>query len=66
VSAHAGTSGTAAGIGLLADGVSPGALAGVGWDEVAARHGRSSVLTGAYDQAEFRAQRRKVYRRLRQ
>jgi hypothetical protein len=36
VSAHAGTSGTAAaGIGLLADGVSPGSLAGVGSDEVA-------------------------------
>jgi hypothetical protein len=31
-----------------------------------ARHGRNSVLTGAYDQAEFRAQHRKVYRRLRQ
>ena len=28
--------------------------------------GPGGVLTGAYDQAEFRAQRRKVYRRLRQ
>ena len=31
-----------------------------------ALHERSSVLTRACDEAEFHAQRRKVYRRLRQ
>jgi hypothetical protein len=66
VSAHAGTSGTAAGIGLLGDGVARGRWPVWAGMRSRARHGRSSVLTGAYDQAELRAQRRKVYRRLRQ
>jgi len=45
VSAHAGTSGTAARIGLLADGVSSGPLAGVGWDEVAGTGAIGAITT---------------------